>query len=174
MTIRFPCIGIPEGGDDQGEDIAEIYDDIIVGDKNVMEEIYDDVVSATTPMFSLATKSAEHEQPATFSDQGETSTANQPTWQNKTETSGYMTLVRRPEDSETSDYMTLVRRPEDSQTSDYMTLVRRPEDSETSDYMTLDNVYEPLACHRDMPCPSVSSKDEEFQSTENIYQTLDL
>ena len=130
-------VGIPGGGDDQDAEIEEIYDDVIAGVNDVMEETYNDVVLATTPTFSIAMKSAEHEKPATFRNEGENSTMNQLIWQDKMETSDYMTLVRRPEDSETSDYMKLVRRPEDSETSDYMTLVKRPEDSETSDYMTL-------------------------------------
>lgn len=119
-------------------------------------------------------KSEEHERPATFSDQGESSTTNQLTWQDKIQISDYMTLVRRPEDSENSDYMTLVTRPE---SSDYMTLVRQPDDSGNV-YEPLvedsDSMYEPLAYYRDMKSPLTSSKDEEFQSTENIYQPLDL
>ena len=149
------------------------------------------------PTVCVAMKSAEYEQSATFCYQGEKGTANQLTWQDEMETGDYMTLVGRPEDSETSDYMTLVGRPEDSETSDYMTLVRRPEDSETSDYMTLvrrpdsedsetsdymcrrtkdsHSVYQSLTYNREMPYPSASGKrDEGFQSTENIYQPLDL
>ena len=142
--------------------IEEIYDDITVGVNDAMEEIYDDVVSATTPTI---VKSAEHNQPATFSDQREKSTASQLTWQDKIETSDYMTLVRRPDDSETSDYMTIVRRPKDSETSDYNMALEGPE-----------NTYEPLTYYRltSMPPPLASSQDEEFQSTENIYQPLNL
>ena len=125
------------------------------------------VLDPPTQSFSVAMKSAEHEQPATFSDHGENSTANQLTWQDKMETSDYMTLVRRPEDTETSDYMTLIRRPEYSETSDYMTLVRRPKDS--------DSVYQSLTYNKEMSSPSASGKlDEGFQSTENVYQPLDL
>ena len=121
------------GGYHQYSDFKKRED--IVDENDVTDEIYDDIVSATTPTFSMATKSAEHasEQPATFNDQGESSTTNQLTWQDKIQTSDNMTLVRRPEDSENSDYMTLVTRPE---SSNYMTLVRWPDDS--------GNVYEPL------------------------------
>ena len=90
--------------------------------------------------FSMA---AEH--PAT---QGETSTANQLTWHDK------------------SDYMALVRRPEDSETSGYMTLIGRlPKQAGSV----------PLTYHRGMPSPSAPGKlNEDFQSTGNTYQPLDL
>lgn len=163
------------GGYHQYSDFKK-REDIIV-ENDATDEIYDDIVSATTPTVSMAMKSAGHEQPATFNDQGESSTTNQLTWQDKIQTSDYMTLVRRPEDSDNSDYMTLMTRPE---SSNYMTLVRWPDDS-GNEYEPLvplvedsDSMYEPLAYYRDMPSPLASSKDEEFQSTENIYQPLDL
>ena len=134
-------VGMPGNGDDQDAETEDIYDDVIAGENDVLEEIYDDVVSATTPTFSVAMKSAEHEQPA---NQGENTTANQLIWQDKMETSDYMTLVRKPDS-------------EDSEMSDYMTLVRRPEDS--------DNVYESITYYRYAPSPSAFSKDEEFHST---------
>ena len=163
------------GGYHQYSDFKKREDIIIEIDAT--DEIYDDIVSATTPTFSMAMKSVEHEQPATFNDQGESSITNQLTWQDKIQTSDCMTLVRRPEDSDNSDYMTLVMRPE---SSNYMILVRWPDDSGNV-YEPLvplvkdsDSMYESLAYYRDMPSPLASNKDEEFQSTENIYQPLDL
>ena len=53
------------------------------------------------------------------------------------------------------------------ETNDYMTLIRRPEDS--------DNVYQSLT-FSEVTSPSASGIEdvEEFQSTENVYQPLDL
>ena len=53
-----------------------------------------------------------------------------------------------------------------TETNDYMTLRKRPEDS--------DSVYQSLT-YRKMISPSATgTEDEEFQSTENIYQPLNL
>ena len=78
---------------------------------------------------SVAMKPASYKQPATFVNQGK---VNQLTWQDKTETNDYMTLLRRPEDS--------------------------------------DNVYQSLTYRE----TTSLGKDDGFQSTENIYQPLDL
>jgi hypothetical protein len=99
-------------------------------------------------VYAPGTFSMNSEQPATFSDQGENSTANQLTWQHK------------------SDYMTLVRRPEDSENSDYTTLLGR---SKKADSMS-------LTYHRDMPSPSAPGKlNEGFHNNiGNTYKPLDL
>ena len=117
-----------------------------------------------TPAVSVAMKSTENAQLAKFSDQQENSTASQLTWQDKIETSDYMTLIRRPDDSETSDYMTIVRRRKDSETSDYM---RRPKDSETrSQNKTI--VRKSKDSNSFYQSPSTSGKlDKWLPSTEN-------
>ena len=132
-----------------------------------------------TPAVSVAMKSTENAQLAKFSDQQENSTASQLTWQDKIETSDYMTLIRRPDDSETSDYMTIVRRRKDSETSYYMTIVRRRKDSETSDYMRRPKDSETRCQNKTIvrkskdsnsfyQSPSTSGKlDEWLPSTEN-------